>query len=116
MFAGAASLAWLYNGAASLEGAVVGTCIALVNLVTLTWLVGKMIAGGGGQPKVVYGVLLTIKMGAVLGILALVILVFEVDIVGLFLGLSSVVVSLIIGGLLANWAANPSEEIPDDAD
>ena len=115
MFAIAASLAWLYNGAASLEGAAIGTSIALLNLVTLTWLVGKLIASAGGQSKAVYGLLLTMKMGAVLGLLAFVILVLEVDIVGLLLGLSSVVMSLIIGGLLANLSATSSEQPTDDA-
>ena len=115
MFAIAASLAWLYNGAASLEGAAIGTSIALLNLVTLTWLVGKLIASAGGQSKAVYGLLLTMKMGAVLVLLAFVILVLEVDIVGLLLGLSSVVMSLIIGGLLANLSATSSEQPTDDA-
>ena len=115
MFAIAASLAWLYNGVVSLEGAIVGTCIALVNLFTLTWLVGRLIASAGGQSKAVYGLLLTLKMGAVLGVIAFVILVMNVDIVGLLLGLSSVVTSLIIGGLLASLAGNSTEASPDDA-
>ena len=115
MLAFAASAAWLYGGTACLIGAMIGAVAGLINLGAMAWLVGKLVLAGGGQHKAVYGMLLTLKMGAILAVLAFVILVLEVDIVGLTLGLSSVVLSLIVGALLANLAATQEEDTGSEA-
>ena len=113
MFAMAASLAWLYGGAVSLTGAVVGAIAGLLNLSAMAWLVGKLVASGGGQHTAVYGMLLTLKMGAILGVLAFVVLVLDIEVIGLTIGISSVVLSLIVGALLANIANGVTDESSD---
>ena len=110
MFAVAASVAWLSGGQTRLVGATVGTIAGLLNLSAMAWLVGKLVSSAASQHKAVYGMLLTLKMGAVLGVLAFVVLVLDTDVIGLTFGLSSVVLSLIVGALLANLANAPTDD------
>ena len=52
-------------------------------------------------------------MGAILGVLAFVVLVLDIEVIGLTIGISSVVLSLIIGALLANIANGVTDESSD---
>lgn len=81
--------------------ALVGNLLGVLNLLGLGWLVGKLLgtAERGGTNKGVYAAVLAFKLGAFVGVMALCIKVFELDVLGMLFGFSSLVLALVVGSL-----------------
>ncbi len=90
-----------WMGMPAAVAALVGNLLGVLNLLGLTWLVGKLLgtAERGGTNKGVYAAILAFKLGAFVGVMALCIKVFELDVLGMLLGFSSLVLALVAGSL-----------------
>ena len=64
-----------------------GSLVMTINFFALRLLAARAL--GGSKPKVAYALALSLKFAAVAGLLALFVLVFELDVLGLALGMSS---------------------------
>ncbi|MBT9557815.1 MAG: hypothetical protein IV100_17395 [Myxococcales bacterium] len=90
-----------WMGIPTAVAALVGNLLGVLNLLGLAWLVGKLLgtAERGGSSKGVYAAILAFKLAAFVGVMALCIKVFELDILGMLFGFSSLVLALVVGSL-----------------
>ena len=73
-----------WMGVPAAVAALVGNLLGVLNLLGLTWLVGKLLdtAERGGTSKAVYASILAFKLVAFVGVMALCVKVFELDVLG----------------------------------
>ncbi len=90
-----------WMGVPAAVAALVGNLLGVLNLLGLTWLVGKLLdtAERGGTSKAVYASILAFKLVAFVGVMALCVKVFELDVLGMLFGFSSLVLALVVGSL-----------------
>jgi hypothetical protein len=89
-------VAYLLGGSDAAIGAAAGALLAVANWMGLRWLVTKMIVAGD-RARAILTLLLVAKMGAVLGIAAL--LLQYVDAMGFTIGMGALVLGVVIGAV-----------------
>ena len=87
----AASLAWWPQGAV---GVLTGGLLMAANFWMLRVLAFRLAQNGPDGKKIVYGLMLASKMVVVLGIMALLVLVFEIHPVAIAVGMASLFVAI----------------------
>lgn len=102
----AASLAWWPQGAV---GVVAGGLLMAANFWLLKLLANRLTANGPNGTKIVYGLMLASKMVVVLGIMAALVLVFEVHPIGIAVGMASMFIA--VGLSAAHMIFVPQAEV-----
>ncbi len=80
-----------------------GALVMTANFFALRLLAARAL--GGSRPKMAYALLLSLKFAAVAALLALFVLVLELDVLGLALGMSSLFVGIGLATAHAAWSA-----------
>lgn len=86
----------VFGGVTMGIGAAVGGCVAVANWLAMPWL-GERLLRANGRGRVVWGLLLGVKMAALLGIVALILSTGLVDPTGFTVGLSGLVLGALAG-------------------
>ncbi len=92
-------IAFALWGAQRGAAAAVGAGLSVLNWFTLRWLVSRMFGGGN---KAALGMLLMAKIGALIGVVFVLINRLQLDPIGLAFGLGVLFLGPAIAGLLAN--------------
>jgi hypothetical protein len=96
-------------GAERGSAAAIGGALSVVNMLSLRWMVNRMMAATDRQ-RAGLSLLLVAKMGALIAVVVLLINHLSVEPIGLMLGLSVLFVGPVLGGLMADpsSASDPS--------
>lgn len=76
-------------------GALLGAAVGVANFLAVRW-VGKKILTANDQGKLIYGTLLVVKMGAILGVVWLLLAFTGASPIGFAIGFSGLVVGLLV--------------------
>jgi hypothetical protein len=94
-----APVAWWIGGIPVLIGALLGGMVGMMNLYAMSWLLHRIIGGDTTTGyKTRYAVMLAGKFMAVLVVILIAVVFIGLDALGFLLGLSTMVVSLFVGG------------------
>jgi hypothetical protein len=110
--------AYLFGGWHFGMSALVGAVVGFANWIALRWIGMRLVRGasGPGGKKPLFSLLLVLKMGAVLALVAFLLMTGIVDAVGFVIGMGALVLGVAVGGLqLANAAALAEGEEEQDA-
>jgi len=86
----------VFGGATMGLGAAVGGLVAVANWLVMPW-VGERLVRANDKGRIVWGLLLLVKMAALLGIVALILSTGVVDPMGFTVGLSGLVLGALAG-------------------
>lgn len=110
--------AYLFGGWHFGLSALVGAGVGFANWIALRWIGMRLVRGaaGDGKRKPLFSLLLVLKMGAVLALVAFLLMTGIVDAVGFVIGMGALVLGVAVGGLqLAGAAAAAEGEEEQDA-
>lgn len=84
--------------------AAIGSTVGVLNWISLRWLVGKMLVAESAL-RAGFGLLLVAKMGALMGVLFVLMQHFAIEPLGLILGLGVLFAGPVLGALLVGNGA-----------
>ncbi len=105
-------VAWSIWSTDGLVAALVGNALGLANIMIMAWLMGRLASRGDGG-RAVYGGLIALKLGGMLGLVALLLWVFQLHAPGFLVGFSALMLALVVASLWSNLgspAHNPGEQ------
>ena len=105
--------AWVFGGTAMGTSALAGAAIGFGNWIALRWIGAKLVRAAGAKKAAV--LLLMLKMGALLGVSAVLLLTGVVQPLGFLIGLGALVIGGAVGGLQESVAA-AAREAEEEAD
>lgn len=101
---------WTAWGPARGAAAAVGSTVSVLNWVSMRWLIGRILAADASS-RAGFSLLLVAKMGALMGVLYLLMQHFALDPLGLVLGLSVLFVGPVFGVLLVGTGAGDASTV-----
>lgn len=97
-------------GASAARSTGVGVCVGLANWYLLRFIVGRLVAGAGQKSQMGAAMLLVIKMGLLLGGIFALLRSDLVEIIPFTVGVSTLVVGVLVGGLYQSLLAPRTAE------
>lgn len=105
-----APLAWWVGQLPTMLGALVGGLVGILNLFAMSWLLTRMVDGAASTgSKPLYGAMLGGKFLAIVVVIFVAVVVLDLDALGFLMGLSTMVISLFVGGFVHATEGDVSE-------